>query len=73
MNAGLQVVQLILAIMVISAVLVQVRNSGMGSSLGGSDSSFFHARRGLDRLMFNLTIGLSILFFAVSALVVRII
>lgn len=72
MNAGLQVVQLILAVLLIAAVMIQVRNSGLGSSLGGSDSSFFHARRGIDRLLFNLTIVVALLFFVVAALVVRV-
>ena len=40
----------------------------MGSALGGSDSSFFSARRGIDRVTFNFTIFISVLFFVVSAL-----
>jgi|TARA_Y100000758_G_C15950159_1_gene385594 protein translocase SecG subunit len=68
MNPALQLAQLILAIILIAAVLIQVRNSGMGSALGGSDSSFFSARRGIDRVTFNFTIFISFLFFVVSAL-----
>ena len=68
MNPALQLAQLILAIILIAAVLIQVRNSGMGSALGGSDSSFFSARRGIDRITFNFTIFISFLFFVVSAL-----
>ncbi|MBM4436824.1 MAG: preprotein translocase subunit SecG [Actinobacteria bacterium] len=72
MNAGLQAAQLVLAILLIAAVLIQVRNSGLGSSLGGSDTSFFRARRGIDRLLFNLTIAIAVLFFVVAALIVRV-
>ena len=68
MNTALQLAQLFLALIVIVSVLIQVRNSGMGSALGGSDSSFFHSRRGIDRLTFNFTIGVSTLFFVVSIL-----
>ena len=68
MNPALQLAQLILAIILIVAVLIQVRNSGMGSALGGSDSSFFSARRGIDRVTFNFTTFISVLFFVVSAL-----
>ena len=68
MNPALQLAQLILAIILIAAVLIQVRNSGMGSALGGSDSSFFSARRGIDRVTFNFTIFISFMFFVVSAL-----
>ena len=71
MISGLQFAQLILAVLVIAAVLIQVRNSGLGSALGGSDSSFFRVRRGIDRLLFNFTVALAFLFFLVSVLVVR--
>jgi protein translocase SecG subunit len=68
MNAPLQLAQLVLSLIVIAAVLIQLRNTGMGSALGGSDSSSFHARRGIDRLTFNFTIGASAVFFLVSIL-----
>ena len=68
---GLQVAQLALAIVVIVAVLLQARSAGVGSALGGSDSSFFASRRGIDRALFNFTIGISALFFLVSVLAVR--
>ncbi len=69
MTSGFQAAQVVLAIIVI--VLLQVRNAGVGSALGGSDSSFFASRRGIDRVLFNFTIGISILFFFVSVLAVR--
>ncbi len=64
--SGFQIAQLILALLVIGAVLLQARSSSLGSPLGGSDSSFFHARRGVDRLLFNLTIVIAFLFFLIS-------
>lgn len=69
--SGLQIAQLALGIVVIVAVLLQVRNAGVGSALGGSDSSFFASRRGIDRALFNFTIAISALFFLVSILAVR--
>ena len=71
MTGALQLAQFVLAVLVIGAVLLQVRNSGLGSSMGGSDSSFFTERRGLDRLLFNLTVAASVVFFLVSILIVR--
>ncbi len=69
--SGFQIAQLILAVLVIGAVLIQARNTSIGSPLGGSDSSFFHARRGIDRLLFNLTLAIAFLFFLVSIFAVR--
>ena len=71
MTSGFQAAQVVLAVIVIVVVLLQVRNAGVGSALGGSDSSFFASRRGIDRVLFNFTIGISILFFFVSVLAVR--
>lgn len=71
MSTPLQVVQFILAIIVIVTVLLQVRNAGVGSALGGSDSSFYASRRGIDRVLFNFTIGITALFFLVSVFAVR--
>ena len=71
MSTPLQVVQFILAIIVIVTVQLQVRNAGVGSALGGSDSSFYASRRGIDRVLFNFTIGITALFFLVSVFAVR--
>ena len=59
--SGFQIAQLILAVLVIGTVLLQARNSSLGSTLGGSDSSFFHTRRGIDRILFNLTLVIAFL------------
>ncbi len=69
--SGFQIAQLILAVLVIGAVLLQARNTSLGSPLGGSDSSFFHARRGVDRLLFNFTLVIAFLFFLISIFAVR--
>ena len=71
MFAALQIAQLIVAIVLIGTVLLLVRNSGLGSTLGGGDSAFFHSRRGLERLLFNFAIGISFLFFVLSVVVAR--
>jgi preprotein translocase subunit SecG len=35
---------------------------------GGSDSSVYRTRRGVERILFNVTIGLSIAFFVITIL-----
>lgn len=66
---ALRVVQIILCIAVILFILLQARGAGLGSAFGGSSAgSVFKTRRGVERLIFNLTITFVILFALVSVL-----
>jgi preprotein translocase subunit SecG len=62
----LQIVQLIVSICLIVAVLLQVKGGGLGGLFGGSDAGIYKTRRGAERTLFNLTIGLVVLFFVFS-------
>ena len=66
---ALRIVQIIIAVAVIVFILLQVRGAGLGSIFGGSSAgSVFKTRRGVERLIFNITIVLVVLFAAVSIL-----
>ncbi len=63
-------IQLVLAVLVIGAVLMQNSSTGLGSAFGQSDS-FRATRRGLDLVLYRFTVAGAIFFFLVSVLVVR--
>lgn len=64
---ALRIVQIILSITVVIFILLQARGAGLGSAFGGSSAgSVFKTRRGVERLIFNLTVGFVILFALVS-------
>ena len=66
---AIRIVQLILCIAVIIFILLQVRGAGLGSAFGGSSAgSVFKTRRGVERLIFNITIVFVVLFAIVSVL-----
>lgn len=66
---ALRIVQIIISIAVIVFILLQVRGAGLGSIFGGSSAgSVFKTRRGVERLIFNITIVLVVLFAVVSVL-----
>ncbi len=66
---ALRVIQIILSITVIVFILLQPRGAGLGSAFGGSSAgSVYKTRRGVERLVFNLTIVFVILFALVSLL-----
>lgn len=59
------IVQLVLSILLIIAVLMQQRGSGMGAAFGGG-GVVYNTRRGVDKILFQITIVISILFFAAA-------
>ena len=62
-----RIIQIILSIAVISFILMQARGAGLGSAFGGSSAgSVFKTRRGVERLIFNITIVFVILFAIIS-------
>ena len=66
--------QIILSVVLVTAVLLQQTGSGLGGALGGSDSDgFHHTRRGFEKFLFILTIVCAILFalFAFFSIVVK--
>lgn len=64
---AIRVVQIILCIAVVVFILMQVRGAGLGSAFGGSSAgSVFKTRRGVERLIFNITIVFVLLFALVS-------
>lgn len=66
---AIRIIQIIISIAVIVFILLQVRGAGLGSIFGGSSAgSVFKTRRGVERLVFNITIVLVVLFAAVSIL-----
>ena len=65
MNMPLTVFQIIVSVLLIGVILLQAKGTGLGTTWGGS-GEFYHSKRGAERVVFVLTIFLSILFFAIS-------
>jgi preprotein translocase subunit SecG len=60
---------LIVSIALIAVIILQSRGAGLGGLSGGDmGGGSYHARRGIERLLFNLTIVLSVAFFVIAIL-----
>lgn len=72
MNNFWLILQTVLSILIIVAVLLQSQGGGMGPAFGGGGESY-HTRRGLEKVMFNATIVLIVLFAlaSIASLVTR--
>jgi preprotein translocase subunit SecG len=64
----LNIAQIIVSIALIVIVIFQARSSSAGSMFGGSDSSVYRTRRGVEKAIYNATIGLAVLFFVLALL-----
>lgn len=60
-------IQIGLSVLLIAAILLQQSATGMGGAFGDNFSSTFHTRRGFEKVLFQGSIVLGILF-ALSAL-----
>lgn len=63
----ISVSQIILGIILIGLILLQVKGTGLGSAFGG-EISFYQTRRGVEKILFYLTIIVSFLFLATATL-----
>ena len=61
----LAVAEILISIALIAIILLQVKGEGVGGLQSGS---FVRTRRGLEKTLFQLTIGLVVLFLVISAL-----
>jgi preprotein translocase subunit SecG len=65
-NTYLNIAQIVLSIALIAAIVLQSKAAGLGGLTGADTGGVFRARRGVERTLFNITIGLSVAFFVVA-------
>lgn len=61
-------VQIVLSVLLVAGILLQQRGAGLGGAFGGNDSATYNTRRGSEKLLFNATIIIALLFVAASVL-----
>lgn len=59
----------VVSLALVAVIVLQSRGAGLGGLTGGEyGGAGYHVRRGLERVLFNVTIGLSVVFFALALL-----
>ena len=64
MERFLDIALIITAVALIASVILQSKGAGLGGLTGVDAGGVFTARRGIERVLFWLTIVLSVIFFA---------
>lgn len=71
MQSFLNTALIIVSVALIASVILQSKGAGLGGLTGSDTGGVFTARRGIERVLFWITIVLSVLFFGlVVALIV---
>ena len=72
MEVYLNIAMIIVSILLVALIIIGARNSAVGNVFGG-DSPVYHARRGIERTLFNATVWVSVIFFVLAILSVLVV
>lgn len=65
MLVSLQIIQIILSVTITVLLLLQAKGAGLGGIFGG-ESGIYRTRRGIEKTLYQATIGLVIVFFVLA-------
>ncbi len=61
----LNIAQIVVSILLVGAVLMQQRGTGLSATFGG-EGNIYRTKRGIEKALFIVTIVLAIIFFAIA-------
>ena len=67
--------EIIVSIILVTAILLQQSGAGVGGALGGGDGgSFHHTRRGFEKFLFilSITLGILLALIAILAIIIKV-
>ncbi|MEA3249206.1 MAG: preprotein translocase subunit SecG [Patescibacteria group bacterium] len=65
MKFYLNIAQVVVSVILVTAILLQSRGTGLGATFGG-EGNVYRTKRGVEKILFRSTIALSVLFFALA-------
>ena len=68
MNTPINIAIIITSIALIASILLQSKGIGLGSLSGGDTCGVYTKRRGVDRILFFITIGMAVLFVILAVI-----
>ncbi len=66
MNTAIDLVMLIVSITLILVILLQTKGSSFSGAFGGDSSSIYRTRRGVEKTLFQFTVGLAVVFLIIA-------
>lgn len=65
MQKYLGIAQIAVCVLLMAAILLQARGTGLGATFGG-EGNVFRTKRGLEKTLFRMTIVFSVIFFGLA-------
>lgn len=65
MHTWLSIIQIIISVLLIAAILMQQRGTGLSATFGG-EGNIYRTKRGLEKAIFAATVILATLFFVLA-------
>ena len=66
METYLDIALIVISVALIISVILQSKGAGLGGLTGADTGGIFTARRGVEKTLFWITIGLSVVFFLLA-------
>ncbi|MBA3644084.1 MAG: preprotein translocase subunit SecG [Chloroflexota bacterium] len=66
MDNAISVAMIIVSVVLILVVLLQTKGSSFSGAFGGDTSSIYRTRRGVEKTLFQFTIGVAALFLVLA-------
>lgn len=66
MDTAVSLGMIIISVVLILTILLQTKGSSFSGAFGGDTSSIYRTRRGIEKTLFQFTIGISALFLILA-------
>lgn len=70
MAVAFQIASIVMSVMLIVLIMLQVKGGGLGAMGGEAGGGIARTRRGLEKTLFQVTVGLSVGFLVICILAV---
>jgi len=65
MKFFLNIAQIVVSVLLVAAILLQSRGTGLGATFGG-EGNVYRTKRGVEKILFRSTIVFAVLFFGLA-------
>jgi preprotein translocase subunit SecG len=65
---ALNLAMILVSIVLMIVILAQSKGSGFSGAFGGDSSSIYRSRRGVEKVLFQFTIGAAVVFILIALL-----
>ncbi|MBA2277517.1 MAG: preprotein translocase subunit SecG [Chloroflexia bacterium] len=66
MDTAINLVTIIVSVVLVLVILMQTKGSSFSGAFGGDTSGIYRTRRGVEKILFQFTIGIAVLFLVLA-------